>query len=221
MFGYTIALSSFIGASLESSGFLLMEFGSLQEAIIQTFSSLEYFGFQWYLWWYGAGDAAPWFFPDILGTGGDPNLKCSREDFFRLVRTYKLDAGVAAFSNKRDIERFILLELLGLFRFHQGLIEKQEEETSEEEVSFLDQEITSTWEELSLVIEEVQIHFQLTPYHRSLLLLLQVYRDVYALNVNKNFALIVSGFLNLMGMVGAIIVNTDVVQRSGVWSQDL
>ena len=59
MFGYTIALSYFIGASLESSGFLLMEFGSLQEAIIQTFSSLEYFGFQWYLWWYGAGDAAP------------------------------------------------------------------------------------------------------------------------------------------------------------------
>ena len=88
------------------------------------------------------------------------------------MRKYKLDAGVAAFSNKRDIERFILLErlekdltedlacilypsqsqpkrifkeheevvvrvqeLLGLFRFHQGLIEKQEEETSEEEVS--------------------------------------------------------------------------------------
>ena len=48
-----------------------------------------------------------------------------------------------------------------------------------------------------------------------------MYRDVYALNVHKNFALIVSGFLNLMGMVGAIIVTTDLVQRSGVWSQDL
>ena len=48
-----------------------------------------------------------------------------------------------------------------------------------------------------------------------------MYHDVYAQNVNKNFALIVSGFLNLMGMVGAIIVTTDVVQRSGLWPKDL
>ncbi len=34
MFGYTIALSYFIGASLESSGFLLMKLGSLQEKLL-------------------------------------------------------------------------------------------------------------------------------------------------------------------------------------------
>ena len=48
-----------------------------------------------------------------------------------------------------------------------------------------------------------------------------MYFDVYAQEAYKNFALIVCGFLNLMGMVGAIIVTTDLVQRSGVWSQDL
>ena len=46
----------------------------------------------------------------------------------------------------------------------------------------------------------------------------QVYFDVYAQNTYKNFALIVCGLLNLMGMGGAIMLNTDLVKRSGVWS---
>ena len=45
-----------------------------------------------------------------------------------------------------------------------------------------------------------------------------MYFDVYAQNAYKNFALIVCGFLNLMGMVGAIMLSTDIVKRSGVWS---
>ena len=45
-----------------------------------------------------------------------------------------------------------------------------------------------------------------------------MYLDVYAQNAYKNFALIVCGFLNLMGMAGAIMINTDLVKRSGVWS---
>ena len=44
---------------------------------------------------------------------------------------------------------------------------------------------------------------------------------MYALNVNKNFALLVNGILNLMGMVGDIMVKTDLVIRSGVWSEGL
>ena len=48
-----------------------------------------------------------------------------------------------------------------------------------------------------------------------------MYSDVYALNVNKNFALLVNGILNLMGMVGDIMVKTDLVIRSGVWSEGL
>ena len=46
-----------------------------------------------------------------------------------------------------------------------------------------------------------------------------MYSDVYALNVNKNFALLVNGILNLMGMVGDIMVKTDLVISSGVWSE--
>ena len=201
----------------------------------------------------------PWFFPDALGTGGDPNLKCSSEDFIRIVRKYNLDAGVASISRKKVIERFILLErlekdlsedlgcilyppypkrifkeheevilqvqeLLGLLRFHRGLLgEPGEDSSSEEELSFLDQEISSTWEDLSLVIEEVSCELSILKTLKSFICkafsFFQVYSDVYALNVNKNFALLVNGFLNLMGMVGDIMVKTDFVIRSGVWSE--
>ena len=191
MFGYSIALSYWIGATLESTGWLLMKFRSLQGAVLQTFSNLEYFGFQWYLWWYGAGDAGPWYFPDPFGTGGDPYLKCSSEDFIRLVRKYNLDAGVASISRMKKIENFVLLErlekdlsedlgcilypsyperifkeheevnlqiqeLIGLLRFHRSLLQEPEEDASEEELSLLDQEISSTWRELSVVIKEVR-----------------------------------------------------------------
>ena len=191
MFGYSIALSYWIGATLESAGWLLMKFKSLQGAVLQTFSNLEYFGVQWYMWWYGAGDAGPWYFPDSFGTGGDPYLKCSSEDFIRLVRKYNLDAGVAKISRMRKIENFVLLErlekdlsedlgcilhpsypervlkeheavnlqiqdLTGLIRFHRGLLEESEEDTTDEELGLLDQEISSTWEEMSVVIEEVR-----------------------------------------------------------------
>ena len=200
----------------------------------------------------------PWFFPDALGTGGDPNLKCSSEDFIRIVRKYNLDAGVASISRKKVIERFILLErlekdlsedlgcilyppypkrifkeheevilqvqeLLGLLRFHRGLLGEPGEASSEEELSFLDQEISSTWEDLSLVIEEVSCELSILKTLKSFICkafsFFQVYSDVYALNVNKNFALLVNGFLNLMGMVGDIMVKTDFVIRSGVWSE--
>ena len=190
MFGYSIALSFFIGAALETAGWVLMKFRSLQEAFLQTVSSLEFFGYQWYMWWYGAGDAGPWYFPDAFGTGGDPNLKCSGDNFNRLVKKYSLDAGVASISKMRPVERFVLLErlerdlnddlgcvlypshperifkeqeevilqvqeLLGLLRFHQSLLEEPEEETNEEEVSLLDQELSTSWKDLSSVVEEV------------------------------------------------------------------
>ena len=190
MLGYTIALSFILGATLETAGCVLMQFRSLQEALTQISSTLQHFSGLWYTWWYGAGDWGPWFFPDALGTGGDPNLKCSSEDFIRLVRKYNLHAGVASISRKKEIERFVLLErlekdlsedlgcilypsypkrifkeheevilqvqeLLGLLRFHRGLIGEPGEDSREEELSFLDQEISSTWKELSLAIEEV------------------------------------------------------------------
>ena len=47
-----------------------------------------------------------------------------------------------------------------------------------------------------------------------------MYFDVYAQKAYKNFALIVCGFLNLMGMVGAIMLSSDIVKRSGVWSEE-
>ena len=112
MFGYSIALSYWIGATLETIGWLLMRFRSLQGAVLQTFSNLEYFGYQWYMWWYGAGDAGPWYFPGPFGTGGDPYLNCSSEDFIRLVRKYNLDAGVASISKMKKIENLVLLERL-------------------------------------------------------------------------------------------------------------
>ena len=143
------------------------------------------------MWWYGAGDAGPWYFPDSFGTGGDPYLKCSSQDFFRLVRKYNLDAGVVKISRMRKIENFVLLErlekdlsedlgcilhpsypervlkeheavnlqiqdLTGLIRFHRGLLEESEEDTTDEELGLLDQEISSTWEEMSVVIEEIR-----------------------------------------------------------------
>ena len=112
MLGYTIALSFILGATLETAGCVLMQFRSLQEALTQISSTLQHFSGLWYTWWYGAGDWGPWFFPDALGTGGDPNLKCSSEDFIRLVRKYNLHAGVASISRKKEIERFVLLERL-------------------------------------------------------------------------------------------------------------
>ena len=47
-------------------------------------------------------------------------------------------------------------ELIGLLRFHRSLLQDPEEDASEEELSLLDQEISSTWKELSVVIEEVR-----------------------------------------------------------------
>ena len=46
------------------------------------------------------------------------------------------------------------------------------------------------------------------------------YFHVYASQerLYKHSALIVCGFLNLMRMGGAIMINTDLVIRSGVWS---
>ena len=46
MFGYSIALSYWIGATLESAGWMLMKFKSLHRAVLQTFSNLEYIGVQ-------------------------------------------------------------------------------------------------------------------------------------------------------------------------------
>ena len=112
MFGYTIALSFVIGATLETVGALLVQFESLQVALHETLSNLEYFGFFWYIWWYGFGDIAPWLFPDAFGTGGDPNLQCSSADFIRLVGKFNLDAGVAAINQMSTVQRFILLEKL-------------------------------------------------------------------------------------------------------------
>ena len=47
-------------------------------------------------------------------------------------------------------------DLTGLIRFHRSLLQEPEEDITEEELGLLDQEISSTWEELSVVIEEVR-----------------------------------------------------------------
>ena len=113
MMGYTIAFSYFLGSTLEIVGFTLMLRRSLKDAAVSLASRREYYGYVWYTGWYGAGDASPWFFPDIFTTGGDPHIACSGADYGQLLEEFHLGTNnIQSFSVRSFAEKIITIERL-------------------------------------------------------------------------------------------------------------
>ena len=112
MMGYTIAFSYFLGSTLEILGFTLMLRRSLQDSAASLASRREYYGYVWYTGWYGAGDASPWFFPDIFTTGGDPHIACSGADYRQLLEEFHLGTNIQSFSVRSFAEKVITIERL-------------------------------------------------------------------------------------------------------------
>ena len=243
MMGYTIAFSYFLGSTLEILGFTLMLRRSLQDTAASLASRREYYGYVWYTGWYGAGDASPWFFPDIFTTGGDPHIACSGADYRQLLEEFHLGTNIQSFSVRSFAEKVITVErlqrdfnerlgcilvhvnrdykeadqvsasfqsMLRLLQLHEDL--QTHAHPNPQDLSVLDQELDNVWEEIVSITEEVLHKFYTN--HSIQLSYIQAYIQVSNRKANKNFALLVCGFVNLMGMVGGVILAVAAVEAS-------
>eukprot|EP00092_Neocalanus_flemingeri_P038742 GFUD01042184.1.p1 GENE.GFUD01042184.1~~GFUD01042184.1.p1 ORF type:complete len:479 (+),score=92.59 GFUD01042184.1:52-1488(+) len=177
LFGYTIALSYFVGALFDTIGELVVN----ERLLADLITDLELWFIIGWAWFYAAGFAGPWMFPSTFG--GDPHLGCSSMDYFSMLADSDLSLNIATITSRPVGEMSVLTarlrtdfnsklgcivhkkgkykeatqvhaefeKMLGLITFHHLLSSPV---PGQADLLALDQELGRIWIKIPLLVEE-------------------------------------------------------------------